>query len=549
FDRWGGLIAAAYLAIHPVLLQYSKEARGFTLGIFFLTCGSLALWKTLEKPRLIPWVGSLVAFYLAYLFHPTMALAFPGVLAATVIVAGRFLYFGKWDWRRFVRDPKSIGAIGIAVVVGGVLAFPYLRSYLDWGSLLIPEHTQSGDSGSLPPPFRSWGSFLFYSAPLLISPRHWGAPLHFALALAVCGMGGLRRRFNQALFITLPAVAPIPFFWIVPFEKIPERYMLGCLPFVCLLVALGIRNISDFLANRLRRPRLRPVAALALTLLLMALCLRPYLAETFYGRKPGQNFYRPFLELVTRKPFEDWKVAFDSPGSFYEIHLRTLGLSDEKIFDGDLGEIDSLPATSGVWVCPTDPKKYVEVDEDLQGRGFVPVDLFGMRVYFYSSGFANEDLKRETVAALLDTAHEELRLDYRTDLSLASLAAQYYLRKREDRLVESGEGKIEDVVFLDPERRAHPAVNARAKWLLSRGKTTEAARTYLAAIAEDPDSVPAFYIELFENIPKTRWPFIANLQDFDSITFANGFLSAIESTVNLTPDRRAELAYRLGNIL
>ena len=607
FGRWTGLLAGWYLAIHPLFLQNCKEARGFSGGVLFLTLGGWLLWEALDNRKTLYAFLSVFCYYLAYLFHPTTAMVFPGVLLGILYYTGESLATKKVSIRSIVSKPKTLAGLAVLLASAFALAYPYLKSYSRWGSLFIPKHVLAeGQGESLTLPFQSVGSFLYYAAPLFTSSRHWGFSLYFALAMALFAvLGAGKGKLSRTLFILLPAISSIPFFWFVLFEKIPLRYLVALLPFVSLLCAAGVCLLASWVARRIpypnsllkRAPRSRaldsrfrgndenrkvfphrhpresgdpgegrpfqrtakiePLAAFSLSVILLGGCLGPFLAATLYGRKPGQVFYRPFVQLVSANCFRNWPVWFYPKENYIRNHLLTLGLPRRRVLQIPSGADNRITqarlhvqSEKGVWVCPTAPEGSSQAEHDLQSEGFVPVNLFGKRIYFLPPCASSEDEEARTVVGdILKSAIRDVHLDCRSEFALAGLAAKNGYPELETALSERARVKMERISLLDYPGRGHAVVNALVRYLLAKGRTLEAAKAYLREIGKNPTLVPAFYVETFENLPKSHWPHVVKLEEFDSKEFAEGFVSALDRSVGQQESHRARFATRLGNVL
>jgi len=124
-DRRAGILAAALVAVNPMLLWYSQEARSYSLLVLFSAIGVLYFLRALDSGRRaeVLWWGVASALALATHYFAI----FPIILEAVWLL-----------WRR-----GRAAAIGIAiVVVTGIALAPLalhqmLRGHADW----IGEHS------------------------------------------------------------------------------------------------------------------------------------------------------------------------------------------------------------------------------------------------------------------------------------------------------------------------------------------------------------------------------------------------------------------------
>jgi mannosyltransferase len=108
-SRRTGLIAAALVAVNPMLIWYSQEARSYALLVFFCAVSLLFFVRALRtNDRRDLWLWAL-ASALALCSH-YFAFFAVGVEAAWLLVALRS------SWRRFLPPLALVGVTGLALV-------------------------------------------------------------------------------------------------------------------------------------------------------------------------------------------------------------------------------------------------------------------------------------------------------------------------------------------------------------------------------------------------------------------------------------------------
>lgn len=231
-----GLLAAALLALSPLAVWYSQEAKAYAFLMLLTTAGWLLLWEAVEEGSPRCWWAFAVVTALALFVHRLAILSTVGYLLYALYVARQGRFTG--------RHRRLLVAL-LLVVLLATLAGLWLAMDQTGGS------RQFGSQ-------RNWTSLTntFSQFSLRISPR---APepgqgpdrraglLAFAL-LGLAGVaqlildvraGGLRRR--RAVFLASYVGAPLGAFFALylvrPFYH--ERYLLSVLPGYLLLLAVG----------------------------------------------------------------------------------------------------------------------------------------------------------------------------------------------------------------------------------------------------------------------------------------------------------------------
>lgn len=142
---WAGLIAAFLTACDRMFVEFSQEARPYSLLQLTLATQALVGWKLLAAPTLArraAWIGlGLLAFYLHY--------------TASLVLAGEVVWLSAatgWQWAHFRRNPdrasppaRSLHSLGwdVFLLAAGCLgAFGHLRAIAgaraQWDQVLPP---------------------------------------------------------------------------------------------------------------------------------------------------------------------------------------------------------------------------------------------------------------------------------------------------------------------------------------------------------------------------------------------------------------------------
>jgi 4-amino-4-deoxy-L-arabinose transferase-like glycosyltransferase len=301
-SRRAGLIVAALVAVNPMLIWYSQEARSYALLVFF---GAVSLLffaralRTREGRDLALWA---LASALALCSHYFAVFAV-GIEALWLLVALRS------RWRAVLPAVGGVVAVGLALIP--LVSAQVNPTHIGWidHSLLSTRFFEAGvsflagETGHViaEPPRERYAlipAVLIGAALLLVAARGTRGERRGALLGVVLGLG-------VAALATLAA--------LVGRDYIVERNLLPALP--PLLAAAGI----GFAADRARR------LGLALA---VALCAYWLAFDVYVTRTP--NLQRPdFRELTDRlgppvrpRAIVTWKLAAD-PIRFY-LHASSL---------------------------------------------------------------------------------------------------------------------------------------------------------------------------------------------------------------------------------
>jgi mannosyltransferase len=252
FDARIGLIAALLLAINAFHIQYSQEARSYSLLVLLVTLSSLFLVRGMERPSSGGnWAGYVVANILAVFAHPFALLVIAAQVSSLVFLPRR-----KVPWGKLFASGTAVGIALLPVLVPAARGFinfnsPDVPAPLSW----IPATSLSqvrgfavqltGQSGSLP--------LILYLAPVVIAGisalRTW-ASTRASLESWKYGL--------LLTWLFLPVVITIGYSLLIA-PALVSRYLIICLPPLVTLVAAGIWQIYRSLSGRRGLLRVSPL--------------------------------------------------------------------------------------------------------------------------------------------------------------------------------------------------------------------------------------------------------------------------------------------------
>lgn len=249
-----GLLAAGLLAVSPFHVELSQLARPYAFLVLTVALSWLALFRALERSRVVDWLA----------FSTAAALAFYTHYLGGMVVVVQALVAGVWVARRG-------GANGLPALVSlagvGLLVVPWLE-------MLRPLAGAQLDRGVLSA--AALGDFVTH----VLIPEQVGSGVAGLVTGALClvGLWSLGPRLEIALAAVLSPTLPIGVLWAInPAQALAGRHFAFVLPMVMLLVAQGLVTASRLVEAALsRRPRVpltrtrRGVAAATAVALIVA---------------------------------------------------------------------------------------------------------------------------------------------------------------------------------------------------------------------------------------------------------------------------------------
>jgi uncharacterized membrane protein len=245
-----GLVAALLLTVNAFHIQYSQEARSYSLLMFFVTLSSYFFVRGIEHPSRGNWVGYVIASTLAFYSHHFAALALFAHAASLL-----FLPHQQIPWKKLVVSGAVIALVlfwpvGFNVILqfNQILSSAYsaeadLSPTLNWRPEFVPNDIYrfaidiTGNGGNL--------LLLAYFIPLLVACI---AGVKTWLASRASYEGWKYAFLISWLF--LPILLTIVFSILVTPAFI-SRYLIISLAPLVLLTGLGILQIFQPVPQRL----------------------------------------------------------------------------------------------------------------------------------------------------------------------------------------------------------------------------------------------------------------------------------------------------------
>ncbi|MBL8878172.1 MAG: glycosyltransferase family 39 protein [Phycisphaerales bacterium] len=240
--RWVGLAVAALVALHPLSIEYSREARPYSLLQLFGTLASVLWLELLRRPRaalLVAYVtGMMLALYSHVLAVPLLA-AHASLLVTKGVRAHRVIFVRGWG---------AIGACLITMIplaLRVILNKSALNEALSWNPALTPTTAWSilsaAGFGAV------WSTLLIGSVVVtiwLVLRARRGASTMPAWVRSV-------RAFEQRALILLVlwvllSIGALVAAAMLGMPLVAKRYLLAATPAILLLPLLVLRRAHRF---------------------------------------------------------------------------------------------------------------------------------------------------------------------------------------------------------------------------------------------------------------------------------------------------------------
>jgi mannosyltransferase len=295
FGKQVGILGALLLAINGFHIQYSQDARSYTLLVFLVTLSSLFLLQSVREGSRRNWIRYVVTSTLAIYAH-----SFAVFVLVAHGVSLLFLPRRQAPWRRFVPTTAAIGLLALPMVL-----FLLLRNN---GELSWVPRTNAWDVYNL---FACLAgkpdvSLRGYSAALLLCA--FSIPVVIAiLALAKSSPWSIERTetWHLTFFLTWLSV-PIVLILAISIRQpvFVPRFLIICLP---PFILLGSYGLSRFW---------RAWLAVALLCVIAGLTARGLLA---YYEAPGADWRRAAQYILSNQKPGDAAVFFPD---HYQVRLE-----------------------------------------------------------------------------------------------------------------------------------------------------------------------------------------------------------------------------------
>jgi hypothetical protein len=237
FSPWSALFAAGIVSVSSMIIEYSVNARGYTLQTLFFLIQFAAAVTLVQKPNRAAWVVFVISAALGFYTIPSMLYGF---LVIMVWMGLCLLYFRQW-WRIVSLITACAVTMGITMV------------------LYSPVHIVSAISSVTSNPFVDalpMEQFLVHLrmfAGNLIAFWHRDMPLPFALLMAIglCAAVVLHQRIAKHPVSLFPVLVGCCAALLIAQRVVPfERTWILFIPLYAIVASAGIEALVQPLVNR-----------------------------------------------------------------------------------------------------------------------------------------------------------------------------------------------------------------------------------------------------------------------------------------------------------
>lgn len=242
FGRREGLLAAFLLALSPLHVRYSQEARAYALFMLLSAWALFSLWKGMRGGETKWWVGFIISNVLNLYTH---------LFALLVLLAEALIFSSLLLWGFVGRRPEARSKVGRAFLcVLGIMAI-IAACYLPMVSHLWRAiHGDKGLGGMGFTPGIS-PTLAFFAGVFGLFGTGGGAAL---LIFAACFLTGLvasfKKQTNQGLLALLWIGVPFGVLFAFPAKHgFRPRYLIFILPLYLVFVSHGVSTLGRLISD------------------------------------------------------------------------------------------------------------------------------------------------------------------------------------------------------------------------------------------------------------------------------------------------------------
>ena len=337
-DQYAALLGAAFLAVFPTLIEYSIQARGYTLlTLFTLLIFALAVYVKNHRNR-AAWFLLVLFSTLGFYTIPIMLMPF-GIVFLWLFLSGMIKdtspdYPSRLVWLKYLVVAGTLVVLFTAVLytpvflrygVNAVIANPTVRSINDFDLFKDTATARLEDT------WREWNQDVPAPVMLLLAAGfisslllHWRiGPLRVALA---------ERRFSR---VRIPIQIPAAL-WIVSYVVIQEmkplaRIWVFLLALILLWAAAGL--VSPFRRLHIKLFRNQPLAGILLGIGLLAVLAGGIYRSALYYPVPMGDPQQVTLFLKNELREDDICVIVPPDDLPYMYYFDLYNVPGKYIFD------------------------------------------------------------------------------------------------------------------------------------------------------------------------------------------------------------------------
>jgi mannosyltransferase len=236
-----GLISALLLAVAPIHIYYSQEARMYAFAVLFITIAYYTFFKACKSRQWYDWTLFGIACAAAFYSH-----FYTGVATITLFIGYFIIRIKEFNFSRQQGTSGSINSILPTdfkfIIIGGAVAFilviPIIGSFFNQSQYFLARTFNWGLSfWSIP--FATFSAFVFSNEIVAI----------FFIILMIIGLL-LTWQLNKykaivlGFFLIIPVIVSMYMSNTIPFNV---RYHLYLITLFLVVVGIGIERLAEFL--------------------------------------------------------------------------------------------------------------------------------------------------------------------------------------------------------------------------------------------------------------------------------------------------------------
>lgn len=312
FGRWAGLIASALLAVNAFHIQWSQEARSYSMVVLLVTLSSLFFVKSMEEGGVGNWCG-----YVAFSVLAVYAHLFGGLVLAAHGASLMFRARREIPWKNLVLSSAAIAILIVPLATLSAQRAHHTAVPFSW----VPSPSLHG----------IYDGFYTIAGNAEFAGSEGGKAI-LTVYIAACFAAivwAVRRRkqmpsdlWHIGLLLCWVFV-PVALVLLISLRQsmFLNRYFLICVPALALLAAAGIAS--------LRRQYLM-VAALMLMVGLSGARLAPY----YHFRSQRQEWRSATDHVIARTRPRDTAIFYVAPGRLlFDYYRERYSASSPQLLD------------------------------------------------------------------------------------------------------------------------------------------------------------------------------------------------------------------------
>jgi 4-amino-4-deoxy-L-arabinose transferase-like glycosyltransferase len=318
--RWTALLAGILAALYPYMIDYSVNARGYSLAAAFTILAAWLAWGTMQHKNRLLWLLFSLTLILGLYNLPVMLLPAGGLFTWLFLngLLGNFSSaYRRWGWIKFLIIS------GILIILGTLLVYLPVFLYSGVESLLANPHVAPLNPSEFLPTLTDRLKDIW---------QEWQAGFPYwitlpAFALILLGIIRFDRKSRTPVSIYLSLVLFLVLYSILQKPNLWPRVIYYFTPFLMLALAFGLDGLAAALTNlRPHQPRLPAwlIPAAGALLLILSLLQAPNYSP-LASRLKGET------ETIAQQLATLWQpdtlILIDYPQDMaFSVYMERLGL-------------------------------------------------------------------------------------------------------------------------------------------------------------------------------------------------------------------------------